>query len=795
MKCFARSPLSLAIAATFATGLAQAQQQATAPRTAELEAVTVTAQKRKQLSQEVPISVDVVNAEALEKAGITSIYNLQTAVPALQVQAVDPPGQGTSFALRGLGNSVFNMGFEPAVAAFVDGVYRSRSGLLAATDFLDIERIEVLKGPQGTLFGKNTTAGVVQMTSKKPTIRGGAEGDVTFAYEQYNTMKLKAASNLPVNDMLAFRLAATTAKSDGYMKIQSTGEEINGFDRQAVKAQMLLKPNADLSVHLIADYAKSDDNCCAPMRLSNDPGSVAANAPTTIVSPPDLKALRVDLNQAPTYKATDAGLSAEVNWNVGGMTLTSVTGMRKYEDKSTKDNDFTAVDMLRVQSDLPKVDLLSQELRLSGDTGLGGGKSLKWQTGVYASKEKIERHEDWTWGADVGRFGLPIIAPGTLFISDFVQEVKSAGIFAHTDWTLSEQWSVIAGLRWSKDSKTGSLRSQFPPNAFGLANTGALGNTFDYDASTSDSEPTYTLSGQFRPAKDTMLYTTYAHGYKSGGISMSRDAAGLSRFFNPGAFVGAGCPPGSTTAPLPPGFPPILCDTTVSSNPTFKPETVNHLEVGSKQTLMNNRMRLNLSGWYTHFKDLQLQTLRGDGSFAVTNAAGASSKGIEGNVTYKLSADTTLNTTLQYLDAKFDSGVPALSTGSVNGVPFPAMGGQQIPYASHWTGSVGISHDMALGNNLQLGLSGNLYAKSKYNNFTEPHPELVQGGYTLLGLRASLSTDKWELALYCRNCTDERYTYSNFAIPFDGAQLPTTTRFTHIGEPRFVGASLSYRFD
>ncbi|MGA0027435.1 MAG: TonB-dependent receptor, partial [Steroidobacteraceae bacterium] len=255
--------LAAAVAAILPTVPAKAQV---------LEEIIVTAQKREQSLQDVPISISAVSAEALEQNSIQNIYNLQAVVPGLTLQAVDPPGQGTAIALRGLGNSVFNMGFEPAVATFVDGIYRSRSGLLATSDFLDLERIEVLKGPQGTLFGKNTSAGLMHLISRKPTL-GQFEGNVEVGYEEYGRYRLKGSVNLPVGDTAAFRLAASQAQGGGWLKVAGTGQDIHDRDRWAVKAQFLAQPSDDLSIHLVADIGEADEVCCAPLRNRNDPNT------------------------------------------------------------------------------------------------------------------------------------------------------------------------------------------------------------------------------------------------------------------------------------------------------------------------------------------------------------------------------------------------------------------------------------------------------------------------------------------------------------------------------------------
>ena len=175
-----------------------------------LEEVIVTAQKREQSLQQVPISVSVINATMARNNIIRDVYDLQVVVPALQVQAVDPPGQGTAFALRGLGNSVFNMGFDPAVATFVDGVYRSRSGLTASSDMVDMARVEILKGPQGTLYGKNTTAGLINFITNRPDLES-LYGEAQVDYESYNRLYLKGYVNVPLSETAALRFSGTYA--------------------------------------------------------------------------------------------------------------------------------------------------------------------------------------------------------------------------------------------------------------------------------------------------------------------------------------------------------------------------------------------------------------------------------------------------------------------------------------------------------------------------------------------------------------------------------------------------------
>lgn len=773
------TPVATAALACLLLPTAHAQQT-----DADAQTITVTAQKKTQRIQDVPMAVTAIGGDSLEKSNIENIYNLTVAVPGLAVNAVDPPGQGTGIALRGLGNSVFNMGFDPAVATFVDGISRSRSGLVAASDFLDIDRIEVLKGPQGTLFGKNTTAGLVHLISKKPGF-SGLDGSASIGYESYGTWRAKVASNIPVNSELALRIAANAAKGDGWMEVVPSGEKIHGLDRKAAKLQALWRPSKTFKAHVVFDYADLNEICCAPMRLINDPAAVATNLPfaqavgSTIVDPPNLDALKVESNLPPKYKARDTGATAELTWNLSdSLSVTSLTGWRSYKDSNVKDNDFTGVDILRSNDDLPKVSLLSQELRLAGEAA---DKSYDWMVGVYASKEDIQRQSDFIWGSQVvGWFPFPIPSPGVAFEHRFAQDVDSQALFASGALKLSEQWSVSGGLRWSKDKKHGTLKSNYPVlNALGAPNSLPLPVVHDYDTTLSQSAPTGNLSLQFAPQKNTMVYGTVARGYKSGGISMTRDAAGPALFF---ADPLGNCPPGATPAG------PGVCSAAPSS-PTFDKETADHLELGIKTDLLDRKVQLNAAAWHTKFKGLQLQTLRSDGSFAVTNAEGAVSQGFEADITARVVSGLAVTASMQYADAKFADGVPALSAG------FPPLGGQRLPFSSRWTFGLGVNYVTAINDQWRYFASGAANYRSSYFNFTEPRADLVQGAYTTLNLRTGIGNDKWEAAVFCRNCTDERVTNSNFALPFDGRQFFAGTRFTHVSEPRVVGLTLTYLFD
>ena len=316
-----------------------------------MEEVIVTAQKREQSLMDVPISITAVSSESMQANLVDDIFDLRAVTPSLDIRAVDPPGVGTSFALRGLGNSVFNMGFEPAVGTFVDGVYRSRSGLLAASDFADIDRVEILKGPQGTLFGRNTSAGVVHFVSKRPSTEA-MEGMAQVTFEEHNRARFKGSINVPFSDQLAGRFSANIGTGDGWLDNVGNGDsELHDLDRWTIKGQLAWQPTDSLDIWLSVDYSELDEACCLPVKSRNDPNDALFNQPLAAAIgsndtiPADIDEREVGTNVTPRYEAEDFGAALEINLDVGNVTITSLTAYRDFEDSNFKDNDFTGVDI------------------------------------------------------------------------------------------------------------------------------------------------------------------------------------------------------------------------------------------------------------------------------------------------------------------------------------------------------------------------------------------------------------------------------------------------------------------
>jgi outer membrane receptor protein involved in Fe transport len=765
---------------SIASAAAAAVVMASSSQAAELEEVVITAQKREQSLDDVPIAVSAISGDQMRANLVTDIFDLRGTIPALEIRGVDPPSQGTSFAIRGLGTSVFNMGFEPSVSTFVDGVYRSRSGLVASNDLLDIERIEVLKGPQGTLFGKNTTGGVVHIITKAPNLEE-FEGEVGVSYEEYNRARLNAILNVPLSDTVATRWALSYGKGDGYLDNLTTGEEIEDLDRFTIRGQLLWEPSDRIRVRLQGDYSELDEKCCVPPRNQNDVrtgpinGPLAASIGSTIVDPADLDGLVVANNVDPQLDVEDFGLSAEIEWEIGNLTLTSVTAYRDYEDENFKDNGFTGVDILLSRQNLPEVSLFSQEFRVAGVLD-NVGQGLDWIIGGYYADEDIERSNEFIWGSQIGVFPFGNV-PGRAFLAEFEHNAETIAGFAHGTLRMTDKWALTAGLRYTSDEKEARSRNDQPQAL-------PLPIVYDFNTETDDSEPSGTVSLQYDWTEDAMMFLQYSRGFKSGGISLNRDAAGAQFVLqNPPPFPA--CAPGGTPLPMIPlcAFP--------EGDPTFKKETADHFELGLKSTWLDNSLRVNASIFLTQFDDLQLQTLRPDGTFDVVNVEGAEALGVEVETNWAVTDYLSIDAALMYLDATFDDGIGVIDPA------FPDPSGEDLPFSSEWTGSVGASYDRPIaGGNWDWFANGTLFFRSDQFVSTLPRDDLKQAGYGLFNARTGLRTGdgQWEFSVWCRNCFDKRYVLSEFSIPFDGAVFFPTTTWSHIGGPRFWGGTATFRF-
>ena len=384
--------------------------------------IVVVAQGRAQALSDVPVAVSAVSADALSNSGANDIRQLNQVAPSLLVSSTGSEAN-SSARIRGVGTVGDNPGLESSVAVFIDGVYRSRSGI-GMSDLGEIDRIEVLRGPQGTLGGRNSSAGMINIYSKKPEFRFG--GFAEASYGNYDAIRLAAGLTGPITEQLAFRLDGVFSQRDGFARDPNNDTRINNRDRYFVRGQLLWEPSDSVSLRLIGDYTNRDEACCSAIFVSratnphigglNDPLNptttgnnmvnelIALGQPAASFNPGYNRTAYVTPGRSYNGQTEDWGLSAELKWDLGGANLTSITGYRNYRATQAGDLDYGAVDILyRPDNDglYRQFRTFTQELRLQGEAF--GGR-VDWMIGGYYANETLTLNEATRFGEDYGRF-------------------------------------------------------------------------------------------------------------------------------------------------------------------------------------------------------------------------------------------------------------------------------------------------------------------------------------------------------------------------------------------------------
>ena len=464
-----RAGLLLGVAAVSLMLPGIANAQAAAPAAADAAApdgneIVVTATKREQTLQSTPVAVTVTTADAIERAQIRDIQGLSTLVPSLRTTQLQS-SVSTYFSIRGFGNGANNPGIETSVAVFVDGVYRSRSASQIG-DLPDIQRVEVLRGPQSTLFGKNASAGVISIVTKAPQFNLGGNFEAT--YGNFNALTVKGVITGPLSENVAASLAGGYNHRDGYVTDSGYNGKSNGRNRYFVRGQLLFQPSSDLKIRLIADYDKIDENCCAVFQLANgNPVVNALTGRTTAVPNPFLD--QTSTNFPSNNKVENYGASAQIDYNFGNMALTSITSYRRSNAATTQDSDFSAGDFLGSNTGNIKLKTFTQELRLASKFE----GPVNFLVGAFFYDENVSYQNALTFGKDFRAFTnaasgggvtsletailkLPLNTfhkQGQGIFDDFKMHDKSYSAFGNVDFEFGDL-TLTAGVNYTKDSKT-----------------------------------------------------------------------------------------------------------------------------------------------------------------------------------------------------------------------------------------------------------------------------------------------------------------------------------------------------
>ncbi len=809
----------LAAAATALVAPAQAQQAA--PKASDKEEeVVVFAQKREQRVQDIPVAVAVFGAQQLQDAGVADIKQLTTLTPGLLVTSTSNESVTTA-RIRGIGTVGDNPGLESSVGVVIDGVYRPRNGV-GFGDLGEIERIEVLKGPQGTLFGKNTSAGVIQVFSKRPSFDYGVNAEVTAT--SFKGVGASASVTGPlVEDKLAARLFGAVRARDGYLDVRTgsgprTEDQDNDQNFYTLRGQLLWEPSAKFSINFIGDLTNRDESCCAAVALpSPNNGSVNAGWPNqtanipgrgiNIVAPAQTRVGvgsdpydRIAYSNRDTItKTKDSGISADASWDLGFATLASVTASRKWDFVSAQDSDFTALDVWYRPDDgrnATNFKQFSQELRLQGKVG-----NLDWLIGGFYADEDLTSKGALLYGADYGSFfvsqfgaapGLIGInattayQPGRGLVDVHTQNDKSLAFFTQNTFKVTDQFEITAGLRYTDDQKkatsvygtTGgtcatALAGQGPLiGALGAATAGAiiggLCTTWAnnaYDAASplkqeiSAKKTTGTIKGVYRFTPNVMTYVSYATGYKAGGFNLDREQQFLSPVVNPATFTSPGFKPCLNVSGLAAGQFRALADCDTS----FAPETVTSYEAGIKTTFAGGRVRANFSIFQNDFENFQLNTFLGT-NFVVQSVPEVKSKGFEGEVFWRTPLDgMVLNGSFNYSDTKYGAFPGAAQASAL-------LPNNTMSFAPKWSVAGGAAYERDVGSNLRMRASLNARWLDKYATASDLLPAKDQQSFTVTNGRIALGSqdERWTLEIFGNNLFDTKYIQVGFNAPLQG---------------------------
>lgn len=369
--------------------------------------IIVTATKREQTLQEIPVAVSVTSAEDIAKAQIRDLGDLQTIAPTLRVNQLQSSAN-TNFIIRGFGNGANNAGIEPSVGVFIDGVYRSRSAA-AIGDLPNLQRVEVLRGPQSTLFGKNASAGVISIITQKPQFDFG--GSAELSYGNFNAIIAKADVTGPISDTIAFSLAANLNKRDGYADDLNLGTDVNERNRYGFRGQLLIEPSDDLSIRIIGDYDKIDEDCCVAGNLVNGPTGAIVNALAGGIGIDAENPFSYDVftNLPSENLIENYGASAQIDYDLGALSLTSITAYRGVDSFSNQDSDFTAADLLSQNINDTEIRTFTQEFRVTSDFD----GPFNFLLGGYYFNEDIDIVNDIEFGDDFRAYGDALIGAAT----------------------------------------------------------------------------------------------------------------------------------------------------------------------------------------------------------------------------------------------------------------------------------------------------------------------------------------------------------------------------------------------
>jgi len=786
---FKKLASAVAIATAAAPNISYAQDSV-------LEEIVVTAAKRATTLQEIPIAVTVTTADTIEKAQIQDILDLQSVVPSLRVSQLQT-SRNSNFVIRGFGNGANNPGIEPSVGVFIDGVYRSRSAS-AISDLPRLERVEVLSGPQSTLFGKNASAGVVSVVTPVPT--GESGGFISGSFGEFSAVVLKGLVEGSLSENVAFDLAGSYNSRDGYFENLATGDELNERNRFAVRGQLNWTPNDTTSVRVIADYDEIDESCCGVLNVFSGEATGLINALGGQLVPNDPSALEGFYDDPAINEISNFGVSIQGDFEFEKFTLTSITSFRNNDVLDNQDIDFTSADLTNSNLNDIETDTFTQEVRLASN----GDGSFDWLIGGFYFDESIEQETNVLFGPNFlpffdglfggaitgiqSAFGLP---EGSFFqnnsgSSDFsTLDNESYSIFGQGDWRVNDSVTLTLGFNYTQDDKEFEIESvrtelfgllvpaaQINPALAPAVTPNVTVNTNNpvEDNSTDDDELTYTARIAWDINGSVNAYASYATGFKASSINLSRDSTPSTA--DALALQSLGLLPLNALTPLNPAV--------LGAGGRFAaPEEAEVFEVGVKARF--DRGSLNVAIFDQTLENFQSNIFNGLG-FDLVNAEEQSVTGAEIDFKYQPTDSFSYGVNVTILDPLFDSFTNA---------PGGDLSGVQPAGISEFSASLSAQYDFSLAGH-EAYIRGDFQYEDEVQVVDSVNP--IQSSFTreveLLNVSAGITTESGLSAtLWARNLTDEDYLITVFP------SVAQTGSFSgYRNEPRTFGITLRKDF-
>lgn len=579
---------------------------ATAEEALTPQTITVTARKREERGQDVPQSMNVFSGAALENTGVTQLEELQYRTPGLKV--VNAIGQA-SVSLRGVSNNASARGGSASTAVHLDGIYLPRPAL-ALGEVFDLDRVEVLKGPEGTLYGRNATAGVINFVARAP--RGGTGFDGFVGAGSFGLLRAQAGVNVGMGDSGSLRISAARTRDNGYTKnIGTGGGDIDARDFSALRMNGVFDLTRDVRLKLLVQGV--DDQGTLGLGASHNPATTDAFVFQS-GAPQRESERRIRLDTPADASRRGHVVAATVTADLGrDLEFKSITGHVNYRSRSAQDSDGVG-GFLENSAGSDKSSFLSQEFQLSGRWG----PALIWTSGLYFSREKTSG----TSLIDDSNFYPVDLSPFTLFELAYDSTARNSAVFGEVTWQFADQTSLLVGARQTRERQQGaSSGNVIDFSTFQL-------NPFGGDRSVTSSRFTPKVLLQHRLDKATMIYASVTTGFKSGGIN-----------FNP----------------------PVS---------TYRPEKIRAYELGTKLSAAAGRIELDAAAFYYDYTDLQLRTVVGNQT-PISNAAKASVKGLELTLVGRPTRDLTLDINAAYVDSALKNYISPATRTDMSGTPLP----------------------------------------------------------------------------------------------------------------------------